>query len=75
MRPGALHHAENSIVAAVGSKGDRFGNADAQSFNGSYKWESIYPKGPWRGLDNVDFATLTHVSWFTNGHLHCEIEP
>ena len=33
----------------------------AESFNGLYKWELIYPKGPWRGLDDVEFATLTYV--------------
>ena len=39
--------ADNEIVASVGSKGDSFDNAMAESFNGLYKWELIYPKGPW----------------------------
>ena len=47
----------------------------AESFNGLYKWELIYPKGPWRGLDDVEFATLTYVDWFNNRRLHGEIEP
>jgi putative transposase len=67
--------ADNSIVASVGSKGDSYDNAMAESFNGLYKWELIYPKGPWRGLDDVEFATLTYVDWFNNRRLHGEIEP
>jgi putative transposase len=67
--------ADNHIVASVGSKGDSFDNAMAESFNGLYKWELIYPKGPWRGLDDVEFATLTYVDWFNQRRLHGEIEP
>jgi putative transposase len=67
--------ADNAIVASVGSKGDSYDNAMAESFNGLYKWELIYPKGPWRGLDDVEFATLTYVDWFNNRRLHGEIEP
>lgn len=67
--------ADNEIVASVGSKGDSFDNAMAESFNGLYKWELIYPKGPWRGLDDVEFATLEYVDWFNHRRLHGEIEP
>lgn len=67
--------AANDIVASVGSKGDSYDNALAESFNGLYKWELIYPKGPWRGLDDVEFATLTNVDGFNNRRLHGEIEP
>ena len=67
--------ADNEIVASVGSKGDSYDNAMAESFNGLYKWELIYPKGLWRGLDDVEFATLTYVDWFNNRRLHGEIEP
>ena len=66
--------ADNDIVASVGSKGDSFDNAMAESFNGLYKWELIYPQGPWRGLDDVEFATLEYVDWFNNRRLHGEIE-
>jgi putative transposase len=41
--------ADNDIVASVGSKGDSYDNALAESFNGLYKWELIYRQGPWRG--------------------------
>jgi putative transposase len=67
--------ADNAIVASVGSKGDSFDNAMAESFNGLYKWELIYPKGPWRGLDDVEFATLSYLDWFNQRRLHGEIEP
>jgi putative transposase len=62
--------AENEIVASVGSKGDSYDNALAESFNGLYKWELIYRQGPWRGIDDVEFATMTYVDWFNNRRLH-----
>ena len=65
--------AANAIVASVGSKGDSYDNSLAESFNGLYKWELIYPKGPWRGLDDVEFATLEYVDWFNHRRLHGEI--
>ena len=65
--------ADNDIVASVGSKGDSFDNAMAESFNGLYKWELIYKQGPWRGLDDVEFATMTYVDWFNHRRLHGEI--
>lgn len=64
---------DNDIVASVGSKGDSYDNGLAESFNGLYKWELIYPKGPWRGLEDVEFATLTYVDWFNNRRLHGQI--
>lgn len=65
--------AENGIIASVGSKGDSYDNAMAEAFNSLYKWELIYPKGPWRGLDDVEFATLGYVDWFNHRRLHGEI--
>lgn len=62
--------AANDIVASVGSRGDSFDNALAESFNGLYKWELIYRQGPWRGLDDVEFATMTYIDWFNNQRLH-----
>jgi len=66
---------DNDIVASVGSKGDSYDNALAESFNGLYKWELIYRQGPWKGLEDVEFATLTYVDWFNHRRLHGEIEP
>jgi hypothetical protein len=47
----------------------------AESFNRLYKWELIYPQGPWRALDDVEFATLTYIDWFNHHRLHGQIEP
>lgn len=65
--------AENQIIASVGSKGDSYDNALAESFNGLYKWELINQQGPWRGLDDVEFATMTYVDWFNHRRLHSQI--
>jgi len=65
--------AENQIIASVGSKGDSYDNALAESFNGLYKWELINRQGPWRGLDDVEFATMTYVDWFNHRRLHSQI--
>ena len=64
---------ENDIVASVGSRGDSYDNAMAEAFNSLYKWELIYPQGPWRGLDDVEFATLGYIDWFNHRRLHGEI--
>src|SRR5918997_1193585 len=65
--------AENETVASVGSKGDSYDNVLAESFHGLYKWELIDRHGPWRGLDDVEFATLGYVDWFNHRRLHGEI--
>jgi putative transposase len=65
--------AANDIVSSVGSKGDSYDNALAESFNGLYKWELIYRRGPWKGIDDVEFATMTYVDWFNHRRLHSRI--
>ena len=65
--------AANDIIASVGSKGDSYDNALVESFNGLYKWGLICKQGPWRGLDDVEFATLEYVDWFNHRRLHGEI--
>jgi len=65
--------AANEIVASVGSKGDSYDNALAETFHGLYKWELIYRHGPWRGLDDVEYATLAYVDWFNHRRLHGQI--
>jgi len=62
--------ATNQIVVSVGSKGDSYDNALAESFNGLYKWELIYRQGPWAGIADVEFATMTYVDWFNNHRRH-----
>ncbi len=65
--------ADNDIVASVGSVGDSYDNAMAEAFNSLYKWELIYPQGPWRDLDEVEYATLGYIDWFNHRRLHGEI--
>ena len=60
------------IAPSVGSRGDAYDNALAESVIGLFKTEVIQRLGPWRHLDNVEFATLTWVEWFNNQRL---LEP
>ena len=53
--------AEAGIAASVGSRGDSYDNALAESFHGLYKTELIRHCGPWRGLDDVEYATLEYL--------------
>ena len=64
---------EAGAVASVGSRGDSYDNALAESFNGLYKTELIRHRGPWRGLDDVEYATLDYVDWFNHRRLHGEL--
>lgn len=65
--------AEAGAVTSVGSRGDSYDNALAESFRGLYKAELIRKDGPWRGLDDIEFATLNYVDWFNQRRLHGEI--
>jgi putative transposase len=64
--------AEAGIEPSVGSRGDSYDNALAESIIGLYKTEVIQRKGPWRHLESVEFATLTWVDWFNTRRL---LEP
>jgi len=57
------------IAPSVGSRGDSYDNAMAESIIGLFKTELIQRKGPWRHLENVEFATLTWVDWFNTRRL------
>jgi putative transposase len=65
--------ADAGVLASVGSRGDSYDNALAESFHGLYKAELIRHDGPWRGLDDVEFATLEYVDWFNHRRLHGEL--
>ena len=65
--------AEAGALASVGSRGDSYDNALAESFNGLYKTELIRHCGPWRGLEDVEYATLEYVDWFNHRRLHGEL--
>ena len=60
---------EMGIAPSVGSVGDSYDNALAETINGLYKAEVIHRNGPWRGIDEVEFATLEWVDWFNNRRL------
>ena len=60
------------IEPSVGSVGDSFDNALAETINGLYKTEVIRRRGPWRNLEAVEFATLEWVDWFNHRRL---LEP
>jgi putative transposase len=62
--------AEIGAVGSVGSVGDSYDNAAAESLIGLFKTELIRRRGPWRGLDHVELATLEWVDWFNNRRLH-----
>ena len=64
--------AEAGIEPSVGSVGDSYDNALAETINGLYKAEVIHRRGPWRSFEAVEFATLTWVDWFNNHRL---LEP
>ena len=64
--------AEAGIAPSVGSRGDAYDNALAESVIGLFKTEVIQRRGPWRNLDTVEFATLTWVDWFNTRRL---LEP
>jgi putative transposase len=64
--------AEAGIETSVGSRGDSYDNAMAESVIGLYKAEVIRHEGPWKGLEEVEFATLEWVDWFNNTRL---LEP
>ena len=65
--------AECGAAASVGSRGDSYDNALAESFHGLFKTELIRHEGPWRGLEDVEYATLEYVDWFNHRRLHTEL--
>lgn len=64
--------AEAGITASVGSVGDSYDNALAETINGLYKTEVIRKHAPWRNVDDVEYATLEWVDWFNHRRL---LEP
>jgi len=64
--------AEAGVNSSVGSVGDSYDNALAETINGLYKTEVIRRRGPWRHIDAVEYATLEWVDWFNHRRL---LEP
>jgi transposase InsO family protein len=65
--------AECGVVSSVGSRGDSFDNALAESIIGLFKTELVRNRGPWRGLDDLELATLEWVDWFNHRRLFHEL--
>jgi transposase InsO family protein len=63
---------EAGIEPSVGSVGDSYDNALAETINGLFKAEVIHRRGPWRNFEAVEYATLEWVNWFNNRRL---LEP
>jgi putative transposase len=61
--------AEAGIALSVGSTGDSYDNALAETVIGLFKAEEIYRRGPWKGLEDVEFATLEWVAWYNGRRL------
>lgn len=88
VRSGLIHHsdrgsqylairyserlAEAGVHPSVGSQGDAYDNAMAESVIGLFKTEVIRPRGPWKNSDTVEYAVLEWVDWFNNRRL---LEP
>jgi putative transposase len=60
-------------VGSVGSRGDSYDNALAESVNGLYKTEVIRRRASWRSLDQVELATAAWVDWWNHRRLHSAI--
>jgi putative transposase len=90
---GLIHHSDRGVqylsiryterlaqaggVTSVGSVGDSFDNALAESTIGLFKTELVRRRGPWRGIDDLELATLEWVDWYNNRRLHsaCDNRP
>ena len=84
--PGLVHHSDRGsqylairyterlddaqVVNSVGSKGDSYDNALAETVNGLYKAELINRQGPWRSVEQVEFDTAAWVHWWNTDRLH-----
>jgi len=86
---GLVHHSDRGVqylsiryterlaaagaVTSVGSRGDSYDNAMAESIIGLYKCELITMRGPWRNVNDVELATLSWVHWWNTTRLHSAI--
>jgi putative transposase len=86
LAPGLIHHSDRGVqytairyserlddagaAPSVGSKGDSYDNALAETVNGLYKAELIWPRGPWPNATALEAATGGWVAWWNNQRLH-----
>jgi putative transposase len=77
-QPGFTQHLiDSDIDASIGTVGDAYDNALAESTIGLYKTELIKPQGPWHDMNEVEIATTVWVEWYNNRRLHeaCGYRP
>jgi putative transposase len=69
--------AEAGAAVSVGSKGDSYDNALAETVIGLYKTELVDRHGPWRSIDDLELATLEYIDWYNHRRLHsaCDYRP
>ena len=60
-------------LASIGTVGDSYDNAQAETLIGLYKLECVRHEGPWRGADDLELATLSWVHWFNHYRLHSSL--
>jgi putative transposase len=65
--------AEAGVIASVGSKGDSYDNALAESTFGQIKAELIHRRGPWRTVEQLEYALFEYIDWWNHHRLHGEI--
>ena len=66
--------AELGAIPSTGTVGDSYDNSMAEAVNALYKAELIRQQGPWRTVEQVEFATLKYVWWWNNERLHGELD-
>jgi putative transposase len=66
--------ADAGALASIGSVGDSFDNAMAESVIGLYKTECVRHDGPFRSVDDLELATLSWVHWFNTARLHSSLD-
>ena len=65
--------ADIGALPSIGTVGDSYDNAMAESTIGLYKSELVWPKGPWRTIEQLELATLVYIEWFYHRRLHGEL--
>lgn len=66
--------AEAGLTPSIGTIGDSYDNALAETTNGLYKAECVYWEGPWNGADELELATLSWVHWFNTERIHSALD-
>ena len=66
--------ADAGAIASIGTVGDSYDNALAETTIGLYKTECIHHEGPWQGADDVELATMTYVDWFNESRIHSALD-